>query len=182
MRDKLQEYALIADIISAIAVVASLIFVGAEIRRSSAETALNTRAIETSAFYALNQSHAELSIATLNNAEVADIRLRAFSNDPSLSDIEIERYGAYLQAVLRFPELAYLQYTNGIIDEDNFSSILNTFMAHLRTNEYATAFFRSREENNPNNSFFSNVASRMKSRVGDCEGTSQKVCDFWRDF
>jgi hypothetical protein len=50
MKEKLQEYALIAEIISALAVVAGLVFVGLEIRQSTAQAEMNTRAIETAAY------------------------------------------------------------------------------------------------------------------------------------
>lgn len=45
MKEKLQEYARLAEILSATAVVASLIFVGFQVKQQSEETALNTRAI-----------------------------------------------------------------------------------------------------------------------------------------
>lgn len=44
MKEKLQEYALVAEIISALAVVAGLVFVGLEINQSTEQNALNTRA------------------------------------------------------------------------------------------------------------------------------------------
>ena len=43
MKEKLQEYALIAEIISAIAIVLSLIFVGLQVRQGSEATDANTR-------------------------------------------------------------------------------------------------------------------------------------------
>jgi hypothetical protein len=49
LKGKLQEYALVAKIISAIAVVEGLIFVGFQIRQSTEEVSLSTYAIEVSA-------------------------------------------------------------------------------------------------------------------------------------
>ena len=46
MKEKLQEYALLAEVISAIAIVISLIFVGFQINQGNLETALNTKAIQ----------------------------------------------------------------------------------------------------------------------------------------
>ena len=45
MKEKLQEYALIAEIISALAIVVSLIFVGLQVRQGSETTVANTEAI-----------------------------------------------------------------------------------------------------------------------------------------
>jgi hypothetical protein len=47
-KERLQEYALIAEIIGAIAIVVSLVFVGRQIQQSADETALNTKAIQAS--------------------------------------------------------------------------------------------------------------------------------------
>jgi hypothetical protein len=55
MREKLQEYALIAEIIGGIAIVASLIFVGFQVQQTADETALNTRQMQAMAFQDLSQ-------------------------------------------------------------------------------------------------------------------------------
>jgi hypothetical protein len=47
---KLEKWALVAEIVSAIAIVLSLIFVGLQVRQGASATALNTRAIEVAAY------------------------------------------------------------------------------------------------------------------------------------
>jgi hypothetical protein len=75
MKEKLQEYALIAEIISALAVVAGLIFVGLEINQSTEQSALNTRALETAAYQDLIAQ-----ILAINTA---------YDTDPYLSNLAI---------------------------------------------------------------------------------------------
>jgi hypothetical protein len=50
---RLEKWALIAEIVSAFAIVLSLIFVGIQISQSSDETALNTSAIQVGAYQEL---------------------------------------------------------------------------------------------------------------------------------
>ena len=45
MKEKLQQYALVAEIVSALAIVLSLIFVGLQVKQGSEQTAANTEAI-----------------------------------------------------------------------------------------------------------------------------------------
>ena len=60
MKEKLQEYALLAEIFSAIAVVLSLIFVGLQIRQGAEETAANTAAIRSSVQLAMMEADKDL--------------------------------------------------------------------------------------------------------------------------
>ena len=69
MKRSLQEYALFAEILSAVAVVASLVFVGLQIRQESNETALNTRAIEAAAYQDLISQIGEINTLVVKDAE-----------------------------------------------------------------------------------------------------------------
>jgi len=50
MKEKLQEYALVAEIIGGVAIVISLVFVGVQVSQTAEETATNTTAIRASAY------------------------------------------------------------------------------------------------------------------------------------
>jgi len=54
MKDNLQEYALISEIIGGIGIIASLIFVGFQVKQNAEETALNTRQMQSDAYTQLS--------------------------------------------------------------------------------------------------------------------------------
>lgn len=62
MKEKLQEYVLIAEIIGGMAIVGSKIFVGLQVRQTAHETALNTRQMQPAVFQDLQNKIIELNI------------------------------------------------------------------------------------------------------------------------
>ena len=111
---KLEKWALIAEIIGAIAIVVSLIFVGLQIRQGTEETALNTKAIQAS----IRQSilHEDLE------------GLYLYMDYPFLnkrSDIEPDeevQIKAQIIAFIRMREVLWLQYKDGLLDEETWLS------------------------------------------------------------
>jgi hypothetical protein len=69
MKEKLQEYALIAEIISAICIVLSLIFVGLQVRQGAEETAANTAAIRGSVRQSLMEADKDLLLFAVENPD-----------------------------------------------------------------------------------------------------------------
>lgn len=132
MKEKLQEYALIAEIISAVCIVMSLIFVGMQINQSAEETALNTKSIQAEAYQDLLTQIGAPNIVLLENPELIDIEDRVQTNSSDLTQNDINRYLPYLRTMWRHGSLAYYQYKNGIIDEHTLRSALAPTLAILR--------------------------------------------------
>jgi len=113
MNSKLQEYALIAEIIGGVAIVASLIFVGVQLRQNTIATQGNTR----------NELiAADLAVLLAPNGTDAAIALR------SLDDITEEQAVEaviYLTALLRVREFVWLQYRSGLLDHDTWQAYLS---------------------------------------------------------
>jgi len=111
---KLERWALVAEIIGAIAIVVSLIFVGFQIRQSTEETALNTKAIQAS----IRQSilHEDLE------------GLYLYMDHPFLNkriDIQADeevQIKAQIIAFIRMREILWLQYQDGLLDEETWLS------------------------------------------------------------
>ena len=102
MNELLQEYALIAEIISGIAIIISLIFVGIQIKR-------NTKATQASTF----QNIADLDINLLlnfgNSKELAQL-ISTFRENPDALTQEEQNQGFYLfGAEVRHVENLFLQ-------------------------------------------------------------------------
>lgn len=127
MKEKLQEFALIAEIISALAVIAGLIFVGLEIRQSSEETALNTRAIETTAYQDLISQIIDINMSIISVEKLRDVYFLAQTEElTNQEDINIFR--TYAISVARHADLACFQYQQGLIDEERLVASLAIFI------------------------------------------------------
>lgn len=135
MKEKLQEYALLAEILSATAVVASLIFVGFQVQQQSEETALNTRAIETAAYQDLISQIGLINTVVIENGDFADIRAKGFSGEDFDNPGERSRFTAYANLVVRHGDLAYRQYTQGLISENDLKSVLTPLTQMIPASE-----------------------------------------------
>jgi len=121
---KLEKWALIAEILSAVAVVTSLVFVGLQIRQGAEETALNTRAIETSAFQDLTTQINTISLQLSGNPQFAELAARVSQGGKPETPQEQMQMQQLLFSIYRHGELAYRQYENGLIDEETLISML----------------------------------------------------------
>ncbi|MBT5031628.1 MAG: hypothetical protein HOM55_04960 [Proteobacteria bacterium] len=136
MKEKLQKYALLAEIFSAIAVVASLMFVGFQIQQQSEETALNTRAIETAAYQDLIEQIGLINTLLIENKDFAELMLRGGINREAENGFESEsdhlRYNSFVNLAVRHGDLAYRQYENGLIDESDLESVFAPLRSLMR--------------------------------------------------
>ncbi len=133
----LSDWASVAEIISAMAVVASLLYVGFEIQR-------NTRVGLASNRQAIAARAQELA---LYSAETHIHRL-LFASDGEpfeLTEDEQDRLTAYIGALLRTTEEAYLLYRDGLLDEEYWMTRAGVMVAALRTDVARTVYVRTRD-------------------------------------
>ena len=138
MKDKLQEYALLAEIFSALAVVASLIFVGFQIQQQSKETALNTRAIETAAYQDLIEQIGLINTLVIENGEFAKIRLAGLTGIEFENPEDSGRFDSYVNLVVRHGDLAHRQFKNGLINDGDLKSVLTPLIFMLSRPRFRT--------------------------------------------
>jgi hypothetical protein len=120
-KEKLQEFALIAEIIASIAIVTSLIFVGIQIQQSSEETALNTRAVEVSSYQQLITSLDAFTIRIMDNPSLNLL----INSDPSRGELTPEvnqEIAAFFFNMTRHADLAFYQYELGMLTEERMES------------------------------------------------------------
>lgn len=128
MKEKLQEYALIAEIVSALAVVAGLIFVGLEINQSTDQNVLNTRAMEADGYQNLIGQIIEINNLAINNSELNEIVMKG--NSGELTDpYELNRFSTWRINILRHADMACYQYQLGVLDEKRLAASMAIFMA-----------------------------------------------------
>ena len=111
----LQEYALVAEVISAIAIIVSLLFVGFQIRD-------NTRATQASTFHDIAALDIQLLLHFANSKESARISTLFRESPEQLSDEDLN-YGFYMfGAEVRHIENLFLQRESGRLAERSWTS------------------------------------------------------------
>ena len=126
MTEKLREYALVSEIVSAIAIVCSLIFVGVQVRQSAAETAANSEAIQSSVREAMLQTETTLLLYAGEHG--------LMSSDPSPE--QLSQWQAVSVAIIRARENAWLQHRNGILDDATYLSYRDAFIKNLADDRF----------------------------------------------
>ena len=130
---KLKKWALLAEILGGIAVVLTLIFVGYQIQQSNEQAALNTSALRLTAYQQLVDGISEFNIQTLQNADLRAVRIKleAGTSIDELNPEEDQIINAFLYLAYRNGDLAYMQYRQGIIDEERLLSGMGLLVDYL---------------------------------------------------
>jgi hypothetical protein len=129
MKEKLQQYALIAEIISAIAIVLSLIFVGLQVRQGAEETAANSEAIRSQ----VRQAMLETDLGLLNSANDVPEIITSMQNIPE--DLQGRAF-LFFTAFIRTRENYWLQHNKGLIDNETYQSYLRVFINNIKRSRY----------------------------------------------
>jgi len=117
----------VVEIVSAIAVVVSLIFVGFEIRNSSEQVEQNTQALQIAAYQDLIGRIVEIN--TLHIEEATSIEtLLAFE---SPSDDQTQKLTNFLWILFRHGDMAYFQFEKGAISEERLKSAMAPLVLRL---------------------------------------------------
>lgn len=112
----LEQASLVAQIISALAVIASLIFVGFQLRQATA-------AIRASSSVAHAALYTELVHSIIDNADFAQIWCRGLSDPKALTESEWVRFVAYASALFRQYESSRVQWRNGRLDDEHWHTV-----------------------------------------------------------
>ena len=134
--EKLQNWALIAEIVGGIAVVLSLIFVGLGVRQTADETALNTQSIRASAYQDLIQQISEVNALLIEIPELSRVRRVALDGGDLDSVTDIDLFNSFARLIVRHTDMAYYQYSSGLLEEDRFRSIAAPLVAEIFSNKY----------------------------------------------
>lgn len=121
---KLQRWALVAEIIGGFAIVISLVILISEVRNNTQATYMANR-----------QSVAErteyLLLSSATSPQLAEIRLKVIQGD-TLSDIESLMYMDRLASFLRLAEESYLLYRDGQLSEEYWNTRASNLVDRMR--------------------------------------------------
>jgi len=129
----LRRWALFAEISGGIAVVVSLIFVGYQVQQSNEQAALNTTALQVTAYQQLIDGISEFNVQTMQNPELRAVRMKvdAGAAIEELNPEEQAIFNAFLYLAYRNGDLAFLQFQKGIIDENRLRSGMGLLVNYL---------------------------------------------------
>lgn len=116
----------IAELVSVIAVVLSLVFVGLEVRETARQTALNTESVQVTAYQNLISQIAEFNRLLLQpDVAILYNRMQDDNTDWSqFSVVERRQARAILFILFRHADMAFYQYERGMLPEARLESAL----------------------------------------------------------
>ena len=133
----LSDWASIAEIIGAAAVVASLLYVGYEIHRNTkVGLATNRQAIAARA--------QELALYSAET-NIYGLLFDPDSIDAELTESQRNNVIAYVGALLRTSEEAFLLYRDGMLDEEYWGTRAGVLLAALRSSAARQVYFDTRD-------------------------------------
>lgn len=112
----LEQLAFLAQIISAIAVIASLVFVGFQLSKATA-------AIRASSSQAHSGLYTDLVQSVIDNDDFARIWAVGLDSPNALKEHEWVRFVAYASALFRLYESSRVQWLNGRLDDEHWHTI-----------------------------------------------------------
>jgi len=122
---KLEKIAPLAEIISSVAIVLTLIYLAIQTQQTNSALVANSR-------QATMLADMTLISALIANPEAMGNTRRPFNE---LTGAEQDQLGNVLAGVLRSREFAWLQYQEGILDEATFASYMETPIRWIREDE-----------------------------------------------
>lgn len=112
----LEELSFIAQIVSALVVVAAMVFVGLQIKHAAA-------AIRASSSQGDSECYTELAKSVIDSADFARIWQVGLADPKALKDDEWVRFVAYANSLFRLYESSRVQWLNGRLDSDQWWAV-----------------------------------------------------------
>ena len=132
MSTSFQKYGIIAEVVSAAAIVISLIFVGLEIRQSASQTEQNTLARKVSTYQELISKITELNRIQIDNPELAQAVVKVETHEPvELTERESQILYRHSWILFRHGDIAYYQYQSGLLSQERLKSSLGPLVSQF---------------------------------------------------
>ncbi len=112
----LEEFNYIAEIVAALAVIASLIYVTLEVRH-------NTTAVRLSTLHDVKDAIREVNLITVEQGDLAEILVKGFQDLDKLSGAPRARFYTWAHNLFFGYENLYLQYLGGALDPRHWSGM-----------------------------------------------------------
>ena len=140
MKAKLEEYAFIAQIVSAVAIVVSLVFVGLQVRLGAQETAANSEAIRGQVREAMLAADQNVLLTSMDYPYLVD-PATPLQSAPAEQQ---QRATLYFIAMTRARENYWFQYQAGLLDTDTYLSYRNPLLIYIESNDFYLDLWQTR--------------------------------------
>lgn len=114
----LEQWSYAAQVVSAVAVIASLIFVGFQVKKATA-------AIRATSSQAHSSLYTDLVQSIIDDADFAHIWSVGLTAPEALREEQWVRFVAYASALFRLYESSRVQWLNGRLDEEHWHTVEN---------------------------------------------------------
>lgn len=158
----LKEWALVAEVISAAAVVISLIFLAVQVREGASQTAMNTEAVQASALQQYFQQHADVTFVRVVNPELRGVISKARNGLESLLQEENEMFFPYASQQIRSFFVGYQMMQSGILPEDEWAPFEGALHRTLHRNQGYMDVWQARRQDYPES--FRNLVDGLVER------------------
>ena len=156
-------FTLVAELVSAVAVVLSLVFVGLEVRETARQTRLNTEALRLAAYQDLISQIAQINTVMLD-PDVATVYIKIADPEgdwAELSPIEQNQGDRILFLLARHADMAFYQYEQGLLSTDRLESAMRPFTADLGAPIYRRFWERAK------GNFVPSFRAYIDRKIGD---------------
>jgi hypothetical protein len=123
--------AAVGELVGAIAVLITLVYLAAQIRQSSQEIAANTRVARLAARHASQEALSRFR-NLISNRELAELYLEGCADYEGLAPADRLRFASVLQELLLAYDLIYQQFNEGAYESDMWDRLMPVMLATLR--------------------------------------------------
>jgi hypothetical protein len=121
----------IAESLGAVGVIASLVYLGTQIRHSREQMRHNARVTQASSYQQFEHSLSERAMSQVTVPGLARIVLLGMSDSEELNEEEMRQFAAWEYANMRGFDNAYYQYQLGMFDESRWQMSLGELRWNL---------------------------------------------------
>ena len=136
-RLSLKSLAQIAEIIAAVGVITSLVYVGFELSE-------NTTAVRAGTSQAISDSSREFILDVILNEDLSRIRSLGSSDLSQLTDLEADRFSGLVLGNWIFFQNVWIQWTLGVVDDRVWKTYVGIFCTQLGSPGTRQAFERQK--------------------------------------
>lgn len=120
-----EAWAAIGQLIGAVGVIASLVFVGIQVRQS-------VRAAKATAFQGLASTIISVNLSHIDNPEILEVIDRAGKGEPLTAE-EHRLYVPLILSAVRLAQSAHYQVQLGLLERSKLESVVYNLVRHLKT-------------------------------------------------
>lgn len=115
----------VAELIGALGVILSLVYLALQVRQSGSQVEQNTAALRSSTYHAIVQAQATFNALILQNENLADLTARGRRDYESLTDDERRLFNVHIANLLQIFSACQYHYESCLLPKDEWRGFRN---------------------------------------------------------